>query len=168
MRTVVSFIACMCMTTVVLSDAPKNAAEKNLLKKTADLMSWRFEEHENGTGTAEVKDDTIVFTVKTPGTENWHVQAYQVDLDLQDGEEYTVTFQASSPNRHAVLLVAGVDAEDYHEIGLHEDFNATTELKEYAFTFTANDTLKGKNRIGFVLSSEAGSLVVKEMTLVAN
>jgi hypothetical protein len=152
----------------VLADDPSTTTATNLLKKTADVESWRFEQHENGKGSIAVKDDAIVFTVDTPGSENWHVQAYQVDLDLKDGQEYTVTFKASSPNRHFVLLVAGIDEDDYHESGLHEEFISTSEFKDYKFTFTASDTAKGKNRIGFVLSTEKGSLSVKDMTLTAN
>ena len=167
MRLFVSFIALMCIAPIVLADEPAATTAKNLLKKTSDVESWRFEQHENGKGEISAKDDAIVFTVETPGSENWHVQAYHVDLDLKDGEEYTVTFKAGSPNRHFVLLAAGIDEEDYHEIGLHEEFIATSEFKEYKFTFTASDTAKGKNRIGFVLSTEKGSLAVKDMTLTA-
>ncbi len=167
MRIAVSLIALMCCAPVVIADEPTTTTDKNLLKKTADLQSWRFEQHENGKGAISVEDDAIVFTVQTPGSENWHVQAYQVDLDLKDGEEYTVTFKASSPNRHFVLLASGIDEDDYHETGLHEEFIATSEFKEYKFTFIASDTAKGKNRVGFVLSTEKGSLAIKDMTLSA-
>lgn len=63
-------------------------------------------------------------------------------------------------------MVSGIDEDDYHETGLHEEFIATSEFKEYKFT--ASDTAKGKNRIGFVLSTEKGSLAIKDMTLTAN
>lgn len=95
MRFVAFLIALMCFAPVVVADEPTTATEKNLLKKTADVESWRFEQHENGKGEVSVKDDAIVFTVETPGSENRHVQAYQVDLDLKDGEDDTVTFKAS-------------------------------------------------------------------------
>jgi Carbohydrate binding domain len=165
MRQIFLLIALMFVTSIVGADDPAAPTETNLLKKTADVESWRFEQHEEGKGQIAVKDDGILFTVDSPGSENWHVQALQTDLDLKDGQSYTVKFKASSPNDHFFLLAATVDQDDYHEIGLHEEIYAENELKEYEFTFTASDTTEGKNRIGFVLSSEKGSVFVKDMVL---
>ncbi len=60
-----------------------------------------------------------------------------------------------------------VDQEDWHEIGLHEDVYASKTFREESYTFTATDVADKKNRIGFVMGAEKGTLVIKDMTLTA-
>ena len=63
-------------------------------------------------------------------------------------------------------MIAGVAGEDDHEIGLHEEISAVgTEFKKYEYTFQASTTLAGKNRVGFVLGTEKGSMTLKNATL---
>jgi hypothetical protein len=164
-----SLAALLFVSTVVCADDPVATAPTeavNIAKETANVDSWRLEQHEEGKGQMEVQDGGILFTVEVPGTENWHVQAVQTDLDLEDGETYTVKFKASSPNNHLVSISAGVDQDDFHAIGLNEEFYAEAELKDYEYTFTASETVEGKNRLSFVLSTGKGSVLVKDLTLV--
>jgi hypothetical protein len=138
---------------------------KNLLKPINKAESWRFEEHEGGKGTLKLADDSVVFdATKVTGT-NWHVQAFQVDLDLKEGAEYTLKLKAAASQPRKVLLVAMIDADDWHEIGLHEDLDVGKEVRSFEFTFRATGVLPKKNRIGFVMGDETGDLIVKEMTL---
>ena len=113
-----------------------------------------------------VEGDTVTFTASALSGTDWHVQVFQTGLDLKDGEDYTLTFEAKSPERRAVIVIAGVDQDDYHEIGLHEEISAvSTEYKKYEYTFRADTTVAGKNRIGFVLGTEKGSLTLKNASL---
>ena len=64
-----------------------------------------------------------------------------------------------------MLLVATIDTEDWHEIGLHEDLTVDKEVRSSEFTFRATGIVAKKNRIGFVIGDEPGDLIVKEMTL---
>jgi hypothetical protein len=138
---------------------------KNLLKPVNKAESWRLEQHEGAEGTLKIADQSVVFNaVKLTGT-NWHIQAFQVDLDLKDGKEYTLKMKYAASQPRKVLLVATIDTEDWHEIGLHEDLTVDKEDKTSEFTFRATRTVANKNRIGFVLGDETGDLIVKEMTL---
>ena len=94
------------------------------------------------------------------------VQAFQTGLDLKNGEDYTFAFEAQTPERRSVIIQAGGDGDDYHEIGLHEEISAVPpEFTKYEYTFQAATTLAGKNRIGFVLGTEKGSVTIKNATL---
>jgi len=144
----------------VFGDEPKN-----LLKPVDKEGSWRLEQFQGGKGTLEIEDKSAVFKVtKTTGT-NWHVQAFQIDLDLREGKEYTVKLQLRSPQSRSVDLVAMIDKEDWHEIGLRETLRLGKDLKSFEFTFKATNVAEKKNRIGFILGDETGDVVVKEMTL---
>jgi hypothetical protein len=138
---------------------------KNLLKPINKSESWRLEQHEGAQATLKISDDAVVIdATKLTGT-NWHIQVFQVDLDLKEGTEYTVKLKLTASQRRNVMLVAMIDAEDWHEIGLHEDLTVDKEVRPFEFTFRATGTLAKKNRIGFVMGDETGDLIVKEMTL---
>ncbi len=150
------------------ASAEEKPEPKNLLKPVNKAESWRFEEHEGGKGELKIDGEAVVFHVTNITGTDWHVQVYQTDLDLQEGKEYTLKFQMKSPEKRGAYVTAGIDQEDWHNIGLQEEiFSAPVEFKDYSYTFTATDVAKGKNRIGFVLGLEKGTAIVKNMTLTA-
>jgi hypothetical protein len=160
------------VTALAADEAPSNDAKseakgeaKNLLKPTNEVESWVFELNDEGQGEMSVADDAIVFkTTKTTGTD-WHVQAYQTELDLEEGKDYIVKFQMKSPDKVALLLLGLINEDDWHEIGLHEEVQPGEEYKEFEYEFTATDVVDGNNRIGFVLGIDEGEVSVKDMTL---
>ena len=138
----------------------------NMLSPTAAAESWKFETAQGGEGTMAVVDDTVVFTTTKTTGENWHVQAYQGGIDLEEGSEYVVRFKMKSPDNCLVVLLGLINAEDWHEIGLNEEVRPSAEFKDFEYTFTARDVLKGNNRIGFELGTDKGTVVIKEVTLM--
>jgi hypothetical protein len=143
----------------------KKSEAKNLLKPTNELESWVFQLTDDGQGEMKVDGDAIVFhTTQTTGTD-WHVQAYQTEVDLKEGQNYVVKFQMKSPEPVQRLLVGQINEEDWHEIGLHEDLQPTKDYKDYEFTFTATDVVDKNNRIGFVLGIDKGVVSIKDLTL---
>lgn len=164
LRNLLSCLICFATVSVIAADA---AAPMNLFKPVAKEESWRFEQHEGGKGKLQVSDESVTLTSTEIDGTDWHIQAYQIGLDLKDNASYTISFEAKSPERRAVIVVAGVDQDDYHEIGLHEEIFATSvEFKKYEFTFSASGTAAGKNRVGFVLGTETGSITIKNLQLV--
>jgi hypothetical protein len=147
------------------ADAPKADGGKNLLKPTNKPDSWRFEQHEQGKGSIAADGDAIVFDVTAVDGTDWHVQAYQVDLDLKDGKEYVVTFKAKASGDRSVHCNAMVDQEDWHAIGLDENVDLTKDWKDHKYEFKAENTVAKKNRIGFQLGNEKGKVWVKDMVL---
>lgn len=138
---------------------------KNLLKPVNKTESWRFEMAQGGQGEFKIADDAAVFNVtKTTGTD-WHVQAFQVDLDLKEGQDYSVKVKLRARDSRSVKLVAMIDKDDWHEIGLHEDLNLTKNNQTFEFSFRARGIAEKKNRIGLVLGDEKGEVIVQEMTL---
>lgn len=144
---------------VALEDAP------NMLKPTNKVDSWRFEQHDGGKGEIKVDGDAIKFTVKETDGTDWHVQAIQTDLDLKEGKEYTVKFKAKASDDRSVGVHAGIDQEDWHQIGLGDSAYLTKEFKEQSFTFTASNVVAKKNRIAIVIGLDKGDVWIKDMTL---
>ncbi len=160
MRYLLVFFSAICFSSSAIAEE-----SKNLLKPTAKKESWRLELQETTKGEMESTADEIHFNASEIDGTNWHVQVFQTDLDLEEGKSYTVTFKAHSPDNRGYSLVAMIDQDDWHEIGLHEDLTATKEVREEKFTFVATGVAANKNRIGFVLGDEEGTLIVKDMVL---
>jgi hypothetical protein len=146
------------------ADAPKPGA-KNLLKPTNKPDSWRFEQHEQGKGSSAAEGDAIVFEVTAVDGTDWHVQAYQIDLDLKDGKEYVLTFKAKASADRSVHCNAMIDQDDWHPIGLDENVDLTKDWKDHKYEFKAENTVANKNRVGFQLGNEKGKVWVKDMVL---
>jgi len=143
------------------------ADDANLLKPTNKTESWNFEQHEGGKGEMKAVDDAIVFTTTEVDGTNWHVQVYQLDLDLKEGAQYVVSFEAKAEKPQSARLEASIGQEDWHGIGLSEELFLTKDYKKQEFTFRASGVAEKKNRIGFMLGDNKGVVSVKNMTLKA-
>lgn len=143
------------------------AADKaNLLKPTNKLDTWRLEQHEQGKATAAVDGDAIAFDVTTPGAESWHVQVNIPNLDLKEGKEYTLTYQAKADPARTVTVNAMIDVDPWSQIGLSEDVELTKEWKTFTSTFKAEGVnAEKKNRVGFIIGAEKGKVWFKDVTL---
>jgi hypothetical protein len=159
------FASLLVLGLVIPAKGEEKKPAENLLKPTANVASWRFEEIEGGHGEIANEESAIAFKVTKVDGVVWHVQVFQYDLDIKENETYTVRFQAKASQERSMLLVAMIDEDDWHEIGLHEDLSLTTAYQNFEFTFRATDTVKKKNRIGFMLGDDVGTVFLKEMTL---
>ena len=135
------------------------------LKPTNKTAAWTFEQFESGKGSMNTERDAITFVTTAVGDENWHVQAYQAGLEFEEGATYKITFEIKSSASNTVILVAQINEEDWHEIGLHEEIHTSKEFEKCEFTFTAADVVKYKNRLGFIFGEEIGSITVKNLKL---
>jgi hypothetical protein len=142
-----------------------DAKSKNMLKPANDPESWRLELAEGGKGDMKANGDAIVFNVAEIDGTDWHVQAYQTKLDLKNGKDYVVKFKAKAPKATLLLVVCGIDQEDWHEVGLHEELGPSEDFKQYEFTFTASDVAEDNNRLGFVMGNDKGTVSIKDLSL---
>lgn len=137
---------------------------KNLLS-AIDSKYWRFETAEGGEGSLNIEDGAAVFrTTKTTGT-TWHVQAYQAGLDLEEGAEYILRFKMKSPELCTVGVLGLVHQEPWSTIGLYEEILPRHEFRDFEISFVAQGVVKDKNRVGFLLGFDKGSVAVKDVTL---
>lgn len=138
----------------------------NLLATTNRTESWRLETHSDGKGTMEAKADSVIFKTSDITDTDWHVQSYQAGLKLKEGAEYKVTFEMKSPD-YATVVLLGMSQmpDDYHSIGLAEQFDTAPDFADFEFTFTATDVMEN-NRIGFVLGRDVGTVHLRNLKMV--
>ena len=127
---------------------------------------WQVDLNNDGVGSVQDVAGTFVFTTKTATGTNWHVQAHQRQLQLENGSQYVIRFKMKSPDASRVTLFAGIDQEDWHSIGLEETFVPSSEFEDYEFKFVAHDVVPGNNRIGLQLGKDRGKVMMKDIVIL--
>ena len=56
------------------------------------------------------------------------------------------------------------EPDDYHPIGLAEEFDTDPGFSEFEFTFTATDVVEN-NRIGFIVGRDVGTVHLRNFKL---
>jgi len=134
--------------------------------KPVGAGSWQFRTGSSAAGSMEDVDGTLVLTPTIATGTPWDVQAYQDQLQLENGAEYVIRFKMKSPDSHTVLLIGAINQGDYHVIGLNESIIPPSEFKDYEFTFVPHDVVPGNNRIGFDLGKNRGKIMVKDIVIL--
>ena len=136
---------------------------------------WKFETKPPADGAMDVQPRSSAppgvasmvahFHVKEAGQENWHVQATQTGLDLDQGENYTLSFWARADRSRPLTIVASLDMPDWHRIAPDTSLSLTPEWKKLTLTFTAAHTVPKHSRIVFVLGDATGTVDLADVSL---
>ncbi|WP_437223991.1 hypothetical protein SH661x_003439 [Planctomicrobium sp. SH661] len=138
---------------------------RNLLHAAHQPAAWRIDEIEGGKGMIMGDQDSVQFVVMNVDAVPSHLQVFQGDLDLHDGESYVVSGKIKASVPRSVLLTATIDEDDWHGIGLHEEIHLTEEYIPFEYTFRVSDTVRRKNRLGFIIGNTLGTIWVRDITL---
>lgn len=153
------------------------AAERgaNLLRpmEAASVAPWVLENHQGARGMAEriaeggpprVPGPLLRLRVSKAG-EGWHVQIRQAELDVRDGETYTVSFWARADRKRRLDVSAGLDVDDWHNVGLNSRQNLDTKWRKIDLVFTAARTRKDHGRLVFAIGSAEGIVELADLSL---
>jgi len=149
------------------ADAAAPAEKANLFKPLNEWGPWVLEINGEGKGAMWAIDQTLLIITSGSSTETWHVQCFYPELELKEGQEYVVKFQAKSPESAQVVLAATLNKDPWNELGLHEELALTPEYKPFEFTFKATGVSGKANRIGFAAGVTKGIVYVKDLSLTA-
>ena len=129
---------------------------ENLLTEPGDPANWTLELHgEADAQLTQTDDDELHLTVTEPGEEAWHVQIYQGELDLTDGTEYVVTFDAKADKAQDIVVSASQQDDPWEPVGLWSEVEVGQAYEEHELTFTAEQTMDGRNRVPVIAAGLA-------------
>lgn len=81
--------------------------------------------------TRSISDGKIVYDIKNPGTEDWHVQLKHKPISLVEGKTYVVSYKVTSTAARTVCQ--GVQSAEYAQYG--QQFTALEANKETTVTY---------------------------------
>ncbi len=95
-------------------------------------------------------DSSFVMTVNNTGTEDWHVQLNQYNLNLEKGKTYKVSFKAKSTiDRQITYGLTQYEGAWTNYSKTFDPIDLTTEWKTFEKTFTMEDPSDSAARFNF-------------------
>lgn len=115
----------------------------------SDDQIWTFYQAEGGTGTAEIKDNTLIITTEAEGVQDYSVQIFQPELPMMKGKNYRVTFDAYSDEARQMIVAVTAPTAGWGRYLDDTKFDITTEKKTYTFDFTMSAKNDPNGRLEF-------------------
>ena len=126
---------------------------------------WTIEHQGTSQAAFSPEGNGIKTTISQVDGTDWHVQVHQTGLNLKDGETYTVTFRAKADAARAVAVAAGLDQNDWHNVGLAENAALAPDWKSFSYAFTSHDTVPSHNRLAFTLGNQTGTVWISDLQI---
>ena len=114
-----------------------------------DETNWQFLLLNDGKGSAQINDGSIVITPQDEGTENYSIQLVQPELPLINGTKYRITFEARAAAKRDITI--GVSAPTNGWIRYFDDTKLTlsTNWKTYTYEFDMTQKDDNNGRLEF-------------------
>jgi hypothetical protein len=148
------------------------AAESNLLKDPAfetlgkDNAAWAVQTHEGSQMTASVADAKATIDVTRKGTQSWHLQFMQNDVEFKKDTQYVLTFTATGKLEGVLEVLAMRNGEPWEWFGDLAGFELTDKPKTFTYKFKPNADVSS-GRITFQLGMATGQATISDVKLVA-
>jgi hypothetical protein len=111
----------------------------------AGLQNWVLERHFGAEASAEIVAvpelqgrRSVRITVTKQGTQGWHVQFHQPNLQVQPDRPYTLSFWARAERPCTITVGISQAHEPWQNLGFSAEVRLTQEWREFRFTFTLN------------------------------
>ena len=101
---------------------------------------------------------------KTGGPE-WSLQTNIAGLTLNNRDTYTVAFRGKADRKRTVLVHAGLDNGDYHNVGLTYRADLDTNWRDFKLSFKVERAEPAHVRVGLWLASAVGVVEIDGLTL---
>jgi hypothetical protein len=101
---------------------------------------------------------------ETDGTD-WHVQALLDDLNLKEGQPYTLKFDARSDVPRSMGVGVRINEPDWHFSGLNSSVATVPEWRTYRLPFVASEVHPSHERVAFFLGDSTGKVSIRNLVL---
>lgn len=109
--------------------------------------------------------ETRISLLKAPEV-SWHAQLHWAGLTLQEGQLYTLEFNARSELPRRLPLSTRLDKADWHNCGLAEDAELGPQWRTFSYAFRAAHLEPGAVRFDIVVGGgPVGDFWIKNLTL---
>jgi hypothetical protein len=121
--------------------------------KNADFISsvenWDITTLGQAVATGKVDKGEFAVTIDNGGVNPWDVHLGQKDVLIEQGKEYTVSFDAYATAARVISVIVGKNSDPWTVYCGDQTFPLTTSKQTYTFSFTMNDPSDASARFGF-------------------
>jgi hypothetical protein len=129
---------------------------------------WNVEQHEDCRATLSrpqnLPDDAIQVDIGKVDSTEWHLQLTQAGLRLTEGQYYTVSFRAASPQPRAITCGVSQAHETWANLGLSRQIDLTPEWKKFSLGFVASAS-DSSARISFAFGANSTAFNLAQVEL---
>ena len=126
---------------------------------------WNFNSFSPAQATGEVKDGEFAISISNGGAYLWDIHLGQTNLSVENGKEYTVSFDAYAAEPRDISALVGKNSDPWSVYSGNQIISLTTERETYTYTFVMNDPTDTQARLGFDLGTSSIDLYFDNITL---
>ena len=126
----------------------------------SDDENWKFILLAGGDGKAEIKNNEIIISSNSEGTEEYSVQLVQPQMPMEKGARYRLSFEACSEEPRQMKI--GISAPDVDWIRYFKDTTVelTEEWQEYSFEFKMTEESDDNGRVEFNMGKQGSTATI--------
>ena len=149
----------------VSAESPNSA---NLLAPLMNAKQWHLQVFGKAKATLTRTADVLVLQTSVVDGTDYDAQLQALGPALQEGQTYTLHFQAKANAKRSLPVYALVNQGDYHGIGLREVAPLSTRWRTFEYTFLAKDLGDGRKWVcpQFTLGNAVGTVYLANVSLV--
>ena len=131
-----------------------------------DLNGWQFNTSESGNAAGKVENGVLHAQITNGGVNVWNVALYKHNLNIINGNTYTVTFDARADSPRNILAAVAMGVSPFWLYNFEPTFSITTEWQTYTYTFTMGFDTDPAARMGFDLGASNADVYLDNISLV--
>ena len=146
---------------------PSSADPANLLAPLSNAKKWHLQVFGKAKATLTRADDLLILRTTAVDGTDYNAQLQAIQPLLQEGQTYTLHFQAKADAQRKFPVYALVNQGDYHGIGLRQVAALSAKWRTFNYTFQAKDLGQGTKLVcpQFTLGNAVGTVYLANVTL---
>ena len=124
------------------------------------VAAWEFAPGAGPDGKAAAR-----VTISQVGATTWAYQVHRLNLNLEEGRTYTLTFWGKADAERNVSVGTRLQQADWHAMGLSAQVTLKPEWQRFRMSFTAVNTEPNLARLSFNLINQPGVVELAGVTL---
>ncbi|MDG5814020.1 carbohydrate binding domain-containing protein [Chitinispirillales bacterium ANBcel5] len=127
---------------------------------------WSWYVHAEDGASASLSTDTgkAVVSIADGGTDVWHVQMTQRGIFLEEGKDYTISFDAMAGEERDMLLALKYNGTPWTEY-FSQDITLSTSMQRYTYTFTMGNETDTDSRLEFNMGTGGSTISIDNVEL---
>ena len=116
-----------------------------------DETNWSFLLFQNGEGSAEIKDNTLIITSEKEGDVDYSVQLVQPELPMIKGKKYRLTFDARADEERDIVVCVSAPTAGWIRYLPDTTETISTDWETYTYEFEMTEKNDPNGRLEFNL-----------------
>ena len=127
-----------------------------------DITTWKFWECTPVFNKGEIHLTNII-----AGSNPWDAAIRQENLTLEQGRDYTITFDARGTQNRTIVVKSGLSVAPFTAY-LWQSTNLTTQMESYSFPFTMTESTTNFGALEFFIGGNATEIFIDNISLKPN